>query len=62
MAEKKLNTQAWLGVPRGIVGWPEELNDPAWTTVAGLAKYSARLRTQVDLERQSIGLLGRILQ
>jgi cell division protein FtsA len=62
MAEQKLNTQAWLGLPRGIVGWPEELNDPSWTTAAGLSKYSARLRTQVDLERQSIGLLGRILQ
>ena len=50
------------GLPRGIVDWPDELNDPSWTTAAGLAKYSARLRTQVDLERQSIGLLGRILQ
>jgi len=34
----------------------------ALCTAAGLAKYSARLRTQVDLERQSIGLLGRILR
>lgn len=62
MAEQELRCPAWRGMPRGIVGWPDELNDPAWTTAAGLAKYSARLRTQVDLERQSIGLLGRILQ
>jgi cell division protein FtsA len=62
MAEVELRCPAWRGLPRGIVGWPEELNDPAWATAAGLAKYSARLRTQVDLERQSIGLLGRILQ
>lgn len=62
MAEQELQCPAWRGLPRGIVGWPDDLNDPAWTTVAGLAKYSARLRTQVDLERQSIGLLGRILQ
>ena len=62
MAEQELKCPAWRGLPRGIVGWPEDLNDPAWTTAAGLAKYSARLRTQVDLERQSIGLLGRILQ
>jgi cell division protein FtsA len=62
MAEEELHCQAWLGVPRNIVDWPDDLNDPAWTTAAGLAKYSARLRTQVDLERQSIGLLGRILQ
>jgi cell division protein FtsA len=62
MAEQELRCPSWRGLPRGIVGWPDELNDPAWTTAAGLAKYSARLRTQVDLERQSIGLLGRILQ
>jgi cell division protein FtsA len=62
MAEQELRCQAWRGVPRGIVNWPDELNDPSWATAAGLAKYSARLRTQVDLERQSIGLLGRILR
>lgn len=62
MAEQELHCPAWRGLPRGIVGWPDDLKDPAWTTAAGLAKYSARLRTQVDLERQSIGLLGRILQ
>lgn len=62
MAEDTLHCPAWLGLPRNIVGWPDDLNDPAWTTAAGLAKYSARLRTMVDLERQSIGLLGRILQ
>lgn len=62
MAEQQLRCPAWLGLPRNIVGWPDDLNDPAWTTAAGLAKYSGRLRTMVDLERQSIGLLGRILQ
>lgn len=62
MAEQELRCPAWRGLPRGIVGWPDDLNDPSWATAAGLAKYSARLRTQVDLERQSIGLLGRILQ
>ena len=62
MAEEELRCQAWRGVPRGIVNWPDELNDPAWATAAGLAKYSARLHSQVDLERQSIGLLGRILR
>ena len=62
MAEQELRCPAWRGLPRGIVGWPDELNDPAWATAAGLAKYSARLRTQVDLERQAIGLLGRILR
>lgn len=62
MAEQELGCPAWRGVPRGISGWPEDLNDPAWATAAGLAKYSARLRTLVDLERHSIGFLGRILR
>jgi cell division protein FtsA len=61
MAEEDLKCPAWRGLPRGIAEWPDDLNDPSWATAAGLAKYSARLRTQVDLERQSVGLLGRIL-
>jgi hypothetical protein len=51
-----------MGLAQGIKDWPEELNDPAWTTVAGLAMYSARLRSQVDVEKQSVGVLGRILR
>ncbi len=43
MAERILNCQARNGLPRGIEGWPEEIHDPAWTTAAGLAMYSARL-------------------
>ncbi len=62
VAERVLDCQARIGLPVGIKDWPEELNDPSWTVCAGLAMYSARLRTQVDLERQSIGLLGRILR
>ncbi len=62
IAERVLDCQARIGLPVGICDWPEELNDPSWSACAGLAMYSARLRTQVDLERQSIGLLGRILR
>ena len=61
MAEKELDCPACRGLPDGIVDW-RELNDPSWTAAAGLAKYSVRLKTRVDLERQSIGLLGRLLQ
>jgi cell division protein FtsA len=62
IAEKVLECPARLGLAQGFVDWPEELNDPAWTTAAGLAMYCARLRSQVDLERQSVGMLGRILR
>ena len=61
-AERLLNTQARKGLPVGILGWPDELNDPAWATVAGLAMYSGRLKLQGETERQQIGLLGRMLR
>jgi cell division protein FtsA len=62
VAERVLECPARIGLAQGFLDWPEELNDPAWTTAAGLAMYAARLRTKVDLERQSVGLLGRILR
>lgn len=62
VAEKVLECPARMGLAQGFKDWPEELNDPAWTTVAGLAMYSARLRSQVDVEKQSVGMLGRILR
>jgi cell division protein FtsA len=62
VAERVLECPARLGLSQGFLGWPDELNDPAWTTAAGLAMYSARLRSQVDVERQSVGMLGRILR
>lgn len=62
VAERVLDCPARIGLAQGILDWPEELNDPVWTTVAGLAMYSARLRSQVDLEKQSVGVLGRILR
>ena len=62
VAERVLECPARIGLAQGYMQWPEELNHPAWTTAAGLAMYSARLRTQVDLEKQSVGVLGRILR
>jgi cell division protein FtsA len=62
VAERVLECPARIGLARGFLDWPDEMNDPAWTTAAGLAMYSARLRSQVDLVRQSVGLLGRILR
>ncbi|MGD1071142.1 MAG: cell division protein FtsA [Bryobacteraceae bacterium] len=62
VAERVLECPARMGLAQGIKDWPEELNDPAWTAVAGLAMYAARLRSQVDVEKQSVGVLGRILR
>lgn len=62
VAERVLECPARIGLSQGFRDWPEELNDPAWTTAAGLAMYGARLRSQVDLERQSVGMLGRLLR
>jgi cell division protein FtsA len=62
VAEKVLDCPARIGLAQGVLGWPEELNDPAWTTVAGLAMYSARLRSHVDVEKRAVGMLGRILR
>jgi len=62
VAERILECPARIGLAQGFLGWPDELNDPAWTTAAGLSMYAARLRSQVDLERQSVGMLGRVLR
>jgi cell division protein FtsA len=62
IAERVLESPARIGLAQGFRNWPDELNDPAWTTAAGLSMYAARLRSQVDLERQSVGMLGRILR
>ena len=44
MAERVLNCQAGNGLAKGFGDWPEELNSPVWTTAAGLALYSAKLK------------------
>jgi len=62
VAERVLDCSARIGLAQGFLDWPDELNDPAWTTSAGLAMYAARLRSQVDLDRQSVGMLGRMLR
>lgn len=62
VAERVLNCQARKGLALGIEDWPEVLDDVAWTTAAGLAMYSARLKMHGELERQSGGLLARMLR
>jgi len=62
MAEATLRCQARNGLPVGIQDWPAALDHPSWATAAGLAMYSAKLKVQGELERQSVGLLARILR
>lgn len=61
VAEKILRCQARIGLAVGILDWPQELEDPAWTTAAGLAMYSARLKFRADLDRKKSGFLSKVL-
>ena len=58
LAERILNCQARNGLPIGIENWPAELDNPVWTTAAGLTMYSGRLRLKRDWKRASSGLPG----
>ena len=57
MAERVLNCPARNALPSGILDLPEELSNPAWTTTAGLAKYSAKLKTNRSAKRKAPGLM-----
>ena len=58
IAERVLNCQARNGLAAGITNWPDELDNPIWTTAAGLTMYSARLKLKRDWKRASAGLAG----
>jgi cell division protein FtsA len=58
MAERVLNCQAGNGLAKGFGDWPEELNSPVWTTAAGLALYSAKLKLHQPPKRRLPGLIG----
>jgi cell division protein FtsA len=62
IAEEVLKCRVCNALPVGIQDWPDDLCDPAWTTVAGLAMYSAKLKSQHEMQRQSYGLLSKILK
>jgi len=62
VAEQVLCCQARYGLTTGIVNWPDSMNDPEWTTVAGLAMYSAKLKAQAEQARETVGWLSRILK
>jgi len=58
MAERVLNCPARNALPEGIENLPEDLSTPAWATAAGLAKYSARLKTTRESRQRAPGLMG----
>jgi cell division protein FtsA len=62
IAERELQCQARFGLVSGVQDWPVELNDPEWSTAAGLAMYSGKLKSQLESRRESAGWLGRILR
>ena len=62
MAERVLNCQARNGLALGIRDWPEEIDDPVWTTAAGLMMYSAKLKSRQQAQQRAAGFLGRMLR
>jgi len=62
IAEKVVNCPARNGLPFGIAEWPEELNDAAWCVAAGLAMYSAKLKTRREWKRTVPGLMNLVLR
>lgn len=61
VAERVLRCQARIGLPVGIMDWPEEIDNPSWTTCAGLAMYSARLKLRASLDKRRTGVWSRVL-
>jgi len=64
MAERVLNCPAVNGIvtAQDIGGWPEELTSPVWTTAAGLAMYSAKLKLHRPPKRLGGGLMGLVVR
>jgi cell division protein FtsA len=62
VADRVLECQTRYGLPIGILDWPDEMNDPEWTTAAGLAMYSAKLKAKAEHQRVAAGWLGKILK
>jgi cell division protein FtsA len=62
MAERVINCQSRIGLPIGIEGWPEDLNNSTAVTVAGLAMYSAKLKMQKEWKRKVPGIMGLVMR
>ncbi|HEX5227067.1 MAG TPA: cell division protein FtsA [Bryobacteraceae bacterium] len=62
MAERVLNCPARNAIPEGIQDLPDELSNPMWATAAGLARYSARLKSNRETRRRAPGLMGMLFR
>jgi cell division protein FtsA len=62
IGERVLNCQARNGLALGICDWPEEMDNPVWTTAAGLMMYSAKLRVREASQQRAVGFLARMLR
>ena len=62
MAERVLNCPARNAMPEGIQDLPDELTNPVWATASGLARYSARLKSNRETKRRAPGLMGMLFK
>jgi cell division protein FtsA len=62
MAERVLNCQARNGLAIGVRNWPKDLDTPEYTTVAGLAMYSAKLKTRNLKKPKAPGIVNMVVK
>lgn len=62
VAELVLSCPARNGLPVGIQDWPSHLNNPTWTTAAGLAMYSGRLKQHREGRKQRPPFLNLLMR
>jgi cell division protein FtsA len=62
MAEAMLNCQARNGLVLGVEDWPEEIDNPSWSCAAGLAMYSARMKSHKEPKRKVPSLVGLVFK
>jgi cell division protein FtsA len=61
VAADELKCQSRFGLAEGIADWPKAMEHPEWCTAAGLAMYSAKLKSQTERQRAAVGWLSKIL-
>lgn len=62
VAERELQCQARYGLAIGIRDWPDSMNDPDWSTAAGLAMYSGKLKMAEQMRQTGTSWLNRVLR
>ena len=62
IAEIREKMKAYGLTAQDIGGWPEDLTSPLWTTAAGLAMYSAKLKVHRPPKRMGGGLMGLVVR